>query len=330
MHKNIINIKRYIIYKLYIAIFFLLFVSACGEELRDLSMLEEEMKAQGTKSSYLALEYLDFARSLTDQDRWFTAQYFAKKGLKVSQKENVVPEDPTKWDVDKSQLQELISAQKRLESLSSLDAILPTQVAHLTFLYDCVVVKESMPAHRLGELSKCKTRFYKLLDEMENYLSSMKKDGVKPTEIKEPEFERFEILFDLNSSKFNENANKKIVEIIKHLMKLNGNYYILLVGNADRLGLELYNEALAFKRVDIVKNYLEKNGVLKNLISIRSFGEDFPDIITKKGIQEQLNRSVAIYVLIGVSSNDEYPLPLIMNYIYKKEMDLKRRERGLE
>ena len=96
------------------------------------------------------------------------------------------------------------------------------------------------------------------------------------------------------------------------------------------MGLELYNHDLSMKRVQVVKNYLIKNGVAEDLIETRFYGEDFPDILTKQGSQHQLNRLVGIYVLKGAKSFADYPLPLIQNYIYRKEIKNARKERGLK
>jgi outer membrane protein OmpA-like peptidoglycan-associated protein len=215
-------------------------------------------------------------------------------------------------------------------STPKIEQLLPIQMAHLTFLYDCWTSKESRPAFRLGEMSKCKVRFYKLLSEIESYIDDLKKDRTPQTIIIEPEFERFAVMFDLNSAKINDNANKALINTIKHLLTLNGQYKLLLVGNTDRTGSELYNQNLSFKRVDIVKNYLIKNGVPNEVIDVRAFGEDFPDIITDKGMQQQLNRVVGIYVLKGARSFDDFPLPVVENLVYKSEMKKVKKKRGFE
>ena len=111
---------------------------------------------------------------------------------------------------------------------------------------------------------------------------------------------------------------------------MKGDYRLLLVGSADRTGQELLNQNLALKRVEVVKNYFIKNGVTEDLIETRSFGEDFPDIITAKGVQEQSNRAVGIYVLKGAKSFDGIPLPLIENFVYREGIEKARKDRGLK
>lgn len=297
-----------------------------------LSMRENNLRAVDSYNSYLALEYLQFARNLSQSGNKKDSNYFAKKGLKAAENEEVIPENPIKWGADSAQLEELIATQKRLEMTDDLQIKkqIPIQLAHLNYLYDCWASKESKPIFRASELAKCKVRFLKLLEEVEYYIDDLKKDRTPKTIIIEPEFESFEILFDFNNDKFNEKANKDLLSILKYLLNSRGEYRLLLVGSSDRVGLELYNHDLSMKRVQVVKNYLIKNGVAEDLIETRFYGEDFPDILTKQGSQHQLNRLVGIYVLKGAKSFADYPLPLIQNYIYRKEIKNARKERGLK
>lgn len=293
---------------------------------------ENLLRARGTYNAYLALEYLDFARNLAQGNNKKDAEYFLKKSTEAAQDQEVIPENPLDWDADPAQIEELVAMQKRLELVSNpqIQNRLPIQMAHLTYLYDCWAAKESKPIFRSSDLAKCRGRFYKLLEEIEFYLDDLKKDQQPATTIVEPKFTRFEILFDLSSYKINDKANKNLLEILKYLLSMNGDYRVLLVGNADRAGNELANQNLALRRVEMVKNYLIKNGVTEDLINQRSFGEDFPDILTSKGVQEQSNRAVGIYVLKGAKSFDAFPLPLIENFIYREGIDKARHERGLK
>ncbi len=312
----------------------LFFVQSCSPSYFErLSAVEGNLKTKGGYNSYLALEYLEFSRNLLSIKNERDAEHFAKKGLQSSDGYNVVPENPIKWDADKLQVAELILMQKRLETSLNTTQIkfyLPIQMAHLTYLYDCWVSRESKPVFRVSDLTICKSRFYKLLDEVEYYIEDSKRDTTPKIKITEPEFERFEVVFDLNNYKLNEQAQRDMTKILKYLRTLEGDYKILVVGNADRLGSELYNEGLSSQRADIVLDYLVKNGVIKDFVETRSIGEDFPDLITKDGVQQQFNRNVGIYVLKGNRSFADFPLPLVKNYIYRKEIEKARKERGLE
>lgn len=293
---------------------------------------ENALRAQGTFNAYLALEYLDFSRNLAAGKNKKDAAYFLAKSKRVAEDKVIVPENPLDWGADPTQVEELVAMQKRLDVVSTpqMQNQLPIQTAHLTYLYDCWAAKESKPIFKASELAKCRGRFYKLLEEIEFYIEKQKEDLQPLTKITEPEFKRFEIFFDLSSFKLNDKANKDFQEMLDYLMSMKGDYRLLLVGSADRTGKELLNQNLALKRVYVVKNYLIRNGVTEDLMETRAFGEDFPDIITARGVQEQSNRVVSIYVLKGAKSFDTFPLPLIENFVYREGIEKARKERGLK
>lgn len=315
---------------LFLAIFFV--VSCAPTDLERLSQIENDLKTRGGYDSYLALEYLDYSRNLARAEDKKKSKYFARKALNVLNRKKILPENPVNWDASSDQIEGMIMMQRRLETVlftPHMKFYLPIQLAHLSYLYDCWISRESKADFRADELAQCRVRFSKLLEEVEAYIEDLKKDKQPKTVIKQPEFERFEILFDFNSFKFNDQANSDMIAILKRLEILKGDYRILLVGNADRVGKEIYNENLAFNRADLVRNYLTKNGVPGDLIEVRSTGEDFLDIITKDGVQQQSNRMVGIYIMKGAGSFSSFPLPLIKNYIYREEIKKAQKERGL-
>jgi outer membrane protein OmpA-like peptidoglycan-associated protein len=293
---------------------------------------ENALRNKGTYEAYLSLEYLDFYRNLLAGKNKKDAEYFLTKSQKAAEGKIIIPENPINWQADPNQIEEMVAMQKRLDVLLNprLQIQLPIQMAHLTFLYDCWIAKESKPIFRNDELAKCKSRFYRLLEEIEIYADSQNTSNQEKTIIIQPEFRKATIPFDLNSFKLNSTANKILVKTIDDLVKLQGDFRIMLIGNADRTGSELRNQNLASKRVELVKNYLTKNGVLVDMIDVKSFGEDLPDLITSDNAQKINNRNVLIYVIKGKKSFDDYPLPLIENIIYREEIIKAKKNRGLK
>ncbi len=319
-------------FTIFLVALFTLF-SCAAPSIDILSGQESALRTRGKYESYLALEYLEFSRKLVAVDDKKTAEYFSKKGLKIISGDEEIPENPIKWKADSAQMEEMVMMQKRLEQVlidQQLKFQLPIQLAHLTYLYDCWISRESKAVFRSDELAQCRVRFSKLLDEVEQYSDERGKDRQAKVEIVEPKFEQFEIFFDLNNSKFNDKANKDLLALLKYLSELYGDYRILLVGNADRVSNEILNQQLAHKRAEMVKNYLAKNGVAENMIELRSVGEDFPDLLTKDGAQQQSNRTVKIYVLRGAKSFENFPLPLIENFVYRESVLKARKDRGLK
>ncbi len=322
----------------------LLFTTSCAPQPTDrlhpnsetakrLIAMEGSLRTKGGYNSYLALEYLSFARSLFAIGDKTNSDRFMQKGVRIANGENFIPENPLIWKADPAQVEEMLLMQKRLEIVldePQMTFYLPIQTAHLSYLYDCWISRESKAVFRADELAGCRTKFSKLLDEIENYIDDLHKDKEPITAITEVEFESFRILFDFGFHKFSDQANKDLLGVLKYLKTLNGHYKIMVVGNADRVGFEIANQHLALNRAEVVANYLVKNGVPQELVEIRSFGEDYPDIITKDGVQDQYNRSVGIYVLKNMRDFKSLPLPLIQNEIYRRDIEKERAMRGLE
>lgn len=315
--------------------FFILASCASKTFFDQLSQKESDLKYKADFRSYLGLEYLDFARNLMSVGDEEVAEYFSNKGYNIINYGDIISENPIKWDADQAQIELMIMMQKRLEDLivnSQLQRNIPIQLAHLTFLYDCWISRESKSIYIADELARCRVRFTKLLNEIEYYLTDLRRDKTQQVIIEKPDFELFRILFDFNSYKLNDMSNKKLFDSIEFIKKINNNYRILLVGNADRSGNVLYNKSLSIKRINTVKNYLIKNGIPNDFIETKALGEEFPDILTVDGKKKQANRSVEIYVLIGKGqeSFDKYPVPFIKNFVYQKEIKKVREDRGLK
>jgi len=293
---------------------------------------EQDLKSRGGYESYLSLEYLDFSRRLSLVKDLTASEYFAKKGLDIMSGKTFIAEDPIVWEADRSMIEELILMQKKLEILlnnQNLIYQMPIQMAHLSYLYDCWSSKESKEIFMADELSHCRVSFGKLIDEIEIYLEENTKNKNPDVKIIEPEFSRFEIIFDAENYLLNDKANKAMIGVVDYLNNFRGKFKILITANPDNAIKALYNQALVKNRVEIVKNYLIKNGIDENSIEERIENEDFPDIIANDDIKNQINRSVGIYVLRGDSDFKPYPLPLLQNLLYKAQIEKARKERGL-
>jgi outer membrane protein OmpA-like peptidoglycan-associated protein len=312
----------------------LFFASSCvNNKIQDLNSRAAELKSRNTFNGYLALEYLQYSKDLSSKyTNLFDTNYFIKKGIRAARNETVYPEVPEKWNLDNSQIESASLGRRKLVALlvnPKAKHLLPIQMAHLQLLYDCWISREQEP-WQVSDMGRCKILFFRLENEITEYLKKPKPTKeIKIVEIKEPEFSRFDIYFDFDLYKFNSEANSVFRELFNNLSDLDGNYRILLVGSADRRGKKLYNDALSRKRVLAVKNTLTKNGVPGDMIETKAFGEENPEIITKNGERNSDNRRVSIYVSKGQDSLSVIPLPLIDNYIYKKEINRSKRRRGI-
>jgi outer membrane protein OmpA-like peptidoglycan-associated protein len=321
--------------KLLFTLLILLLQTACAVNLKSLINKESQLRSRNDFNAYLAREYLQYSRKLANQYDWRDSDYFAKKGLRAANNHEVYPEVAQSWDINSSKIEEISIARNRLQLLlnEQVKYRFPIQLAHMSLLFDCWISAEGKP-WSIADLSRCKTRFLILTTEIEESMAKAqvekkKMANVEIIEIKEPEFQKFEIYFDFNSYKFNSGANQEFFDLLDHLESLNGDFRILLAGNADRRGKTIYNASLARKRVLASKKMLIKNGVPADLIEIKSFGETKPKIVTKDNKRNRYNRVVSVYVLKGDDSISTIPLPLIDNYIYKKEIENMKKNKGL-
>ncbi len=314
-----------------VKILLLFLLSSCATSLQDLSQRENKLRQENFYSSYLALEYLQLSRALLQNGNYQDSEHFAKKGMAASIGLDPILESPYNWAVGTDQFEDLVVARKRYERIAIIDMknMLPIQMAHLTFLYDCWVAKEAKPAFRLGEMRKCKDRFYKLVEEMEYFIENI---GKKPPETKivERKVERYLVIFDFDKYKITSAGKRRIIKAINKMDSLDGEYRVVLVGNADSSGSSLYNERLALKRVKAVEGLLRKNGIPEELIETRVLGEEYPDLVTLDNERQRFNRSVEIYVAQGITNINDVPLPVLFNEVYRKEIEVEKKKRGWE
>jgi len=316
-------------------------LSSCVNNLQNLAKQERELIERQSLNGYLALEYLQYSQELANKNNLRDSDYFAIKGIKAANNQEVFPEVLENWqknlpknlNLDNNQIEQANLARQRLVGLffdQRVRQILPIQIAHLQLLYDCWISQGSEQNESSPNMNQCQMLFFKLDDEINRYLEDIKpKKEINITTIPEPQFTRFDIYFDLNTNNFNSKTDKTFVELFEYLATLNGNYRILLIGGSDRIGKKLYNDIIARNRSLAVKNRLIKNGIPENLIQMKSFGDDNPKIITTPNEQDYNNRRVGIYILKGQDDISVIPLPLIDNYIYKQDIIKYRKQKGI-
>ncbi|MSP33838.1 MAG: hypothetical protein EXR06_02910, partial [Rickettsiales bacterium] len=64
-------------FKKFFQITTLIFVTSCASNLHQLAQVENGLKLDNFYSSYLALEYLEYSRSLGNAGNWHDSEYFA-------------------------------------------------------------------------------------------------------------------------------------------------------------------------------------------------------------------------------------------------------------
>ena len=93
------------------------------------------------------------------------------------------------------------------------------------------------------------------------------------------------------------NLTSKSIQALKgvsELMKKNSKITILIEGHADERGTREYNLALGQRRAESVANYLISNGINRNRLITKSYGEERPLSLGSNDVAWSKNRRVEI------------------------------------
>ena len=101
------------------------------------------------------------------------------------------------------------------------------------------------------------------------------------------------IYFEFDKS----NLTSKSIQTLKSTVNAlndNSSIQITLAGHADERGTREYNLALGQRRAETVSDYFVLNGIGKNRITVKSFGEERPAVIGQDEMSYAKNRRVEI------------------------------------
>ena len=101
------------------------------------------------------------------------------------------------------------------------------------------------------------------------------------------------IYFEFDKS----NLTSKSIQILKSVasaLNENKSIQVTLAGHADERGTREYNLALGQRRAETVSDYFILNGISKNRISVKSYGEERPLAIGQDDESYSKNRRVEI------------------------------------
>ena len=244
----------------------------------EIDQLEKAPREGYTFSRELANQYQSFAQREDAKFDESDASYFAVKGLQAAAGEEVLPEDPRKWEVPDHALENLMEMRHHL--ISSLarsgKRVAPKEAAAAQVGFDCMISQLS-ECQSCGEngLSMCRDMF-------ENNLTAIEKavQKVAPT---------FNIHFAEDRWDFTPEARHLLHEVAK--VAANMDKAILdVTGHTDAKGGRKHNLILSQKRAAVVANELVRLGVDAHRIISVGAGEIEGSQIMPK------NRKVTIHI----------------------------------
>lgn len=272
------------------------------------SEVEALNEAQATGSPFtqaLAGEYRTFANSeLKDMFDYPDALHFARKGLAAAAGENVLPEPVVDWNLSEEHIRELSAARGRLIVAYDLGGreVAPEIAAKAQAKFDCWIEGQEENWHDSGEQA-CKDEFQRYISQLEGMLQppppaepEVVETGpfdVDPNAPMAAENAMYLVFFNWDKADLGSGA-LNVLDAVADEVSKNPPTTINVVGHTDTSGSHKYNQRLAFRRANNVKDALVQRGVDPNLIMVDAKGETELLVETPDNIREPANRRVNI------------------------------------
>jgi OOP family OmpA-OmpF porin len=250
----------------------------------------------------LTAEYRSYSNYLLkDMQDYADALHFARKGLTAANGENVMPEPVNDWDLEASEIPALSDARGRLVSAFDRGAreIIPGKSAIAQARYDCWIEQDEGSVNDTGKTGKldCKGDFMAAMQEVENALPAepaasvpapvgMMEAKPEPMALKEA---MYLVFFDWDSSVVGAGGASVLDAVVKEI-KDRGVKHITVVGHTDRSGPDDYNDKLAMRRANAIRQELVSRGISADMISVAGRGENELLVQTADGVREPANR----------------------------------------
>ena len=302
------NVVHKIINFLLISTFLLLINSCAYFRLKE---LDKHNFSQDNIYDLVSKEYKEFAYSeLYEMHDELDANYFAFKANNILKTKIIRIENPKNWKIPDNYENEAKEEYKKISSLLKEEFTFqyPKLVAKLVSGYDCWLeqIEENW---QIKDIEYCKNKFtnaYKKILASEaskqsigkkqkpeiNYSSVSEKN--KSYFIKGDKTKSVLVFFHYDSHELSITEKDKLDNYISTIIKTDSNP-IIIYGHTDTKGSKKYNLILSEQRALSVSKYFRKKGINNKLI-IKSYGEDYPLIITGDNVEEENNRRVEVII----------------------------------
>ena len=288
---------------------FLLLINSCAYF--RLKELDKHNFSQDNIYDLVSKEYKEFAYSeLYEMHDELDANYFAFKANNILKTKIIRIENPKNWKIPDNYENEAKEEYKKINSLlkEELTFQYPKLVAKLVSGYDCWLeqIEENW---QIKDIEYCKNKFtnaYKKIlasEVSKQSISKKQKSEISSSSVSEKNKSYFIkgdktksvlVFFNYDSHKLSITEKDKLDNYISTSMKTDSNP-IIIYGHTDTKGSKKYNLILSEQRALSVSKYFRKKGINNKLI-IKSYGEDYPLIITGDNVEEENNRRVEVII----------------------------------
>ena len=124
------------------------------------------------------------------------------------------------------------------------------------------------------------------------------------TIVQAQEISSYSVYFETDRSNLQETAQQTLDKLAAALVPLHLNdYQVEVEAHTDSRGTDTYNDQLAERRAQSVKEYLSAKGILIEHTIVRAFGEQHPSFSNEDEVGRKKNRRVDIIVTYTVPKN---------------------------
>jgi OOP family OmpA-OmpF porin len=288
---------------------FLLLINSCAYF--RLKELDKHNFSQDNIYDLVSKEYKEFAYSeLYEMHDELDANYFAFKAKNILKTRIIRIENPKNWKIPDNYENEAKEEYKKISTLLKEEFTFqyPKLVAKLVSGYDCWLeqIEENW---QIKDIEYCKNKFtnaYKKIlasEVSKQSISKKQKSEISSSSVSEKNKSYFIkgdktksvlVFFNYDSHKLSITEKDKMDNYISTIIKTDSNP-IIIYGHTDTKGSKKYNLILSEQRALSVSKYFRKKGINNKLI-IKSYGEDYPLIITGDNVEEENNRRVEVII----------------------------------
>ena len=288
---------------------FLLLINSCAYF--RLKELDKHNFSQDNIYDLVSKEYKEFAYSeLYEMHDELDANYFAFKAKNILKTKIIRIENPKNWKIPDNYENEAKEEYKKISTLLKEEFTFqyPKLVAKLVSGYDCWLeqIEENW---QIKDIEYCKNKFtnaYKKIlasEVSKQSISKKQKSEISSSSVSEKNKSYFIkgdktknvlVFFNYDSHKLSITEKDKLDNYISTIIKTDSNP-IIIYGHTDTKGSKKYNLILSEQRALSVSKYFRKKGINNKLI-IKSYGEDYPLIITGDNVEEENNRRVEVII----------------------------------
>jgi len=275
-------------------------------DFKEVEALNEVQPVGNPFTQRLTVEYRDFVNTEIDpMHDHADAIHFARKGLAAARGDMVMPEPITDWNLTAPHMVELSAARARLINAYDLGAreLQPDMAAIAQVRFDCWIEQQE-ENFQPEDIAACKNEFLDSIAQVEAAMPPPPPPAPEPVTAPEPfdvdaaapmapENAMYLVFFDFDKSNLGPGAQSVIDAAAEEIMSRSLDI-VNVVGHTDTTGPESYNQRLAMRRANAVRDALINRGVDPNMIRAESRGESDLLVQTANGVREPANRRTSI------------------------------------